>query len=241
MAPTLLKTYAVECAAGALAVVCLAGALLGGTGAAALASALACALAAGFACGSLLRRRLLGAPLAAARERIAELERRPTEESLAAVASDRDRALAELESARAELTAVSRELASAVRAQDGLAAEVARARQTASLDRFSDFQLLAMADVCDAEDAEGFLLRPYGDPAMEQLQALGAVAFDTSQAHGSAPAADLRWTLKAEWRQAVRAQRAAIDERTRALRDRRAAQPGASGPGTARANRPASA
>ena len=235
MGNNLLKTYAVECVSGAVAAIALVGALVADAGAAfasaplgAVATAV-CALSSGVLCGSLLRRLADGNPLEAARERIAELERRPAEDEFASVCAARDQASADLAEANAALAAVSEELAAAQQAREALESELAGARQTASLDRFSDFQLLAMADVCDAEDTEGGLSRPYGDPAMEQLQALDVVSFDSAQELGNAASRDLRWTLRPEWRQAVRAQRSAIDERTRALRDRRAAQAEAAG------------
>ena len=230
MGNNLLKTYAVECVSGSVAAIALVGALVVDAGAAfasapmgAVATAV-CALSSGIFCGSLLRRLVDDNPLAAAMTRIAELERRPEEDEFASVCAARDQASADLAEANTALAAVSEELATAQREREALESELACARQTASLDRFSDFQLLAMADICDAEDMEGGLLRPYGDPAMEQLQALGVVSFDSSQEHGTAAERALRWTLKSEWRQAVRAQRSAIDERTRVLRDRRAAQ-----------------
>lgn len=230
MGDNLLKTYLVECASGAVALVALIAALVADVGAVfaseplgAVATAV-CALSSGILCGSLLRRLADGDPLAAARARIAELEVRPTAEAYTSACGARDRATTELAEAQAELSAVSEELSAATRERDELAHEVDRARQTASLDRFSDFQLLAMTDICDAEDTDGYLLRPYGDPAMEQLQALGAVVFDTAQAQGEGTGKELRWTLKSEWRQAVRTQRDAVDERTRALRDRRSVQ-----------------
>ena len=230
MRGNLLKTYVVECASGAVALVALIAALVADAGTVfasaplgAVATAV-CALSSGIFCGSLLRRLADGDPLAAARARITELEVRPTAEAYTSACDARDRAVKELAEAQTALTAVSDELSSAVSERDALTLEVEQARQTASLDRFSDFQLLAMTDICDAEDAEGYLLRPYGDPAMEQLQALGAVAFDTAQAQGETAGKELRWTLKPEWRQAVRAQRDAVDGRTRSLRDRRELQ-----------------
>lgn len=230
MRSDLLKSYTVECASGAVAVAALIAALATDAGAVfaseplgAVATAV-CSLSSGIFCGSLLRRLADGDPLAAARARITELEVRPTAEAYTMACDARDQANKDLAEAQAALTAVSEELTAVAHERDELAREVDRVRQTASLDRFSDFQLLAMADICDAEDAEGYLLRPYGDPAMEQLQALGAVVFDTAQAQGDGAGKDLRWTLKSEWRQAVRAQRDAVDERTRALRDRRAVQ-----------------
>ena len=230
MGDNLFKSYMVECVSGAVAAVALGAALVTDVGAAfaseplgAVATAV-CALSSGILCGSLLRRLADGDPLAAARARIVELEVRPTVEAYTSACDARDRTATELAEAQAALTAVSEELTAATHERDELAHEVERARQTASLDRFSDFQLLAMTDICDAEDAKGYLLRPYGDPAMEQLQALGAVVFDTAQTQSESAGKDLRWTLKAEWRQAVRAQREAVDERTRALRDRRAVQ-----------------
>lgn len=230
MGDNLLKTYAVECASGAVAVVALIAALVADAGAVfasaplgAVATAV-CALSSGIFCGSLLRRLADGDPLAAARARITELEVRPTAEAYTTACEARDEATRQLSEAQTALAAISDELSSVTSERDALALEVEHARQTASLDRFSDFQLLAMTDVCDAEDAAGYLLRPYGDPAMEQLQALGAVAFDTAQAQGESAGKELRWTLKPEWRQAVRAQRDAVDVRTRVLRDRRAIQ-----------------
>lgn len=230
MGNNLLKTYAVECASGVVALAALIAALVADAGAA-LASAplgavatAVCALSSGVFCGSLLRRLADGDPLAAARARITELEVRPTVEAYTSACDARDQAVKELAEAQTALTAVSDELSSVTSERDALLLKVEHARQTASLDRFSDFQLLAMTDVCDAEDVEGYLLRPYGDPAMEQLQALGAVVFDTAQTQGASAGGELRWTLKPEWRQAVRAQRDAVDGRTRALRDRREIQ-----------------
>ena len=222
----LMKTYAVECASGGVALVALVGAVVADAGAVfasepvgAVATAV-CALSSGVLCGSLVRRMMDGNPLAERDARIAELEQRPTSEDFGAVRSARDEALRDLASARTELASTADELSAAKRERDALAQEAERARSTAALDRFSDFQLLGMCDICDAEDSDGFLLRPYGDPAMEQLQALDAVAFDSSQGTADAKS-ELRWTLKPEWRQAVRAQRAQIDVRTRALRERR--------------------
>lgn len=232
MKTDLFKTYAVECASGAVALVALAGALLADAGAvfasapAGAVATVVCALSSGILCGSLVRRMMDGDPIAVRDARILELEQRPTAEAFTVVRSERDEAVRSLASARVELTELSEELAGALQERDTMARDVERARSTAALDQFSDFQLLGMSDICDAEDTVGYLLRPYGDPAMEQLQALGAVAFDTSPRDGMEMSAggELRWTLRPEWRQAVRAQRAQIDARTRVLRDRRAVQ-----------------
>ena len=227
----LLKTYAVECASGSVALVALVGSLVADAGAAFASSpagavtTAVCALSSGVLCGSLLRRIADGHPIAERDARIAELELRPTAEAFTAIRSERDETARELASARTELAELSEELEVAVRDREAAAQAAERARATATLNLFSDFQLLGMSDICDAEDSVGYLLRPYGDPAMEQLQALGAVTFDSSpdmQGQGSAEAGkELRWTLKPEWRQAVRAQRTQIDERTRTLRSRR--------------------
>ena len=228
MKDNFFTAYIVECVSAGIALVAFMAALALGAGGvvaaspAAGASLVLCALALGVLCGSLLRRMADGDPLAARDARIAELEVRPTPEAFTAACSARDAAAAGLASAQAELASLSEELSAAAREREELAQEVSRARTTASLSRFSDFQLLAMCDICDAEDTVGYLSRPYGDPAMEQLQALDAVAFDISHDQAGADASgELRWTLKPEWRQAVRAQRAYIDGRTRSLRERR--------------------
>lgn len=172
----------------------------------------------GAAAGSAVRCILDRGPLAERDARIAELELRPTAEELEGEKARAGSLDAELAAANDALASVTEELAAARRECGELATRLEHAVATARLDQFSDFQLLAMADICDAEDAAGCLARPLGDPAMEQLQALGAVSFDKLEGASG----ELAWTLRPEWRQAVRAQREHIDARTVSLRERRA-------------------
>lgn len=223
-----LKTHRVELACAAAAIVLLpAGLIAGGADAIAANPAGGCLLLAGtVALGGLAGagavRALEAAPRAAQAARMAELERRPTIEERDALQARAEASETELASARQALHEVTTELAARTQERDDLAAELERATTTARLDQFSDFQLLALADICDAEDAVGYLSRAYGDPAMEQLLALDAVAFDAAQTGEDAKGSrELRWTLKPVWRQAIRAHRMAVDARTERLRIRR--------------------
>ena len=105
---------------------------------------------------------------------------------------------------------------------DGLEKELEEARVTMELDQFSDFQLLGMCDVYDAEITEecGALRRPMGDPAMEQLLNLDVVTFDVPH-DGGARDKTPYWNLKPMWRRFTKLRRAEMDERTEVLRTRR--------------------
>lgn len=128
---------------------------------------------------------------------------------------ERDARIAELE---ADLAAVESELE--------------ETRVTEELDQFSDFQLLGMCDVYDAEleDESGSLRRPYGDPAMEQLMNLDIVTFEMPHdAEGRDKTGRDKipyWNLKPMWRRFTKLRRAEMDERTEELRKRRDARRG---------------
>lgn len=171
----------------------------------------------GMCVGCLVHRFTTTAELGQKDEQIASLLQRPTRDAFDSVRTDLLQAREEVASSRAAMADLSGDLNEAQSACRKLAGELQRLQVSADLAQFSDFQLLAMADICDAEDVRGYLSRPLNDPAMEQLRALGIVSFDSSQ-DGSK---DLKWTLVPEWRQAVRARRMQIDERTRSLRERR--------------------
>lgn len=219
----LIEEYKVELGCAAVFVVCLIAWLalkapdaLAGNVAAGIFSLLG-AIAVGVLAGLLARRAFERAPMAELKARVDELSGRPTVEAyreLNAQTAELREGLASAEAAIADLSA---QLVDAARDRSALAGALSEAKVTAQLDQFSDFQLLAMCDICDAEGETGYLIRAFGDPAMEQLLALGAVSFDSSQDDRR----DLKWTLKPEWRQAIRAHRMQIDERTRALRERR--------------------
>lgn len=217
-----VKAYSIEIAEGALGAVSLAGAAWLGAaapeaGGGALAAGAVGAAALGALAGSLLRRRTDAEARAVLEARVGELEGRPAADEHQRALARAQKAEEERASAQEVLTSTSEELANARGVCEKLAAALEQAQVTASLDRFSDFQLLALCDICDAEDREGYLVRPFEDPAMEQLSALGAVTF-ASHPQGER---QLQWTLVPEIRQAVRAQRVHIDERTQTLRARR--------------------
>lgn len=213
MSRDFFHTYRLELACGAV------GALFLALGIGAKSSVLIAlgACSTGIAIGSLIHGRMNASELGQKDEQIASLLQRPTRDSFDALRAELLEAREEVSSSRAAMTEVSGELLEAQGACRKLAGELQRLQVASDLAQFSDFQLLAMADVCDAEDVRGYLVRPLNDPAMEQLRALGVVTFDSSQ-DGSK---DLKWVLVPEWRQAVRARRMQIDERTRALRERR--------------------
>ena len=170
--------------------------------------------------GGCLVRRAVDAPARTVQEaRLADLSARPTVEEHALLTERVSELEGQLSDAQQALAGVSEELAAAQQERERMEEAYASARMTASLDRFSDFQLLAMCEICDAEDEVGYLARPLSDPAMEQLQALGVISFAAAHDGGG----ELRWTLAPEWRQAVRAHRAEIEERAGALRRRLAA------------------
>lgn len=215
------KAYSIEIAEGALGAMCLVGAAWLGAvpeaGAGTLVAGAAGAMCLGALAGSVLRRHVDAGTREALAARVGELEGRPAVDEHERALARAQKAEGECASAREALASTSEELANARGVCEKLAAALEQAQVTASLDRFSDFQLLALCDICDAEDQEGYLVRPFEDPAMEQLSALGAVSF-ASHPQGER---QLEWTLVPEVRQAVRAQRMHIDERTRALRARR--------------------
>ena len=225
----LIRQYGVEAAGAAVAVVGALAAAIAGGGAAS--AALACIASAGVGAvvGSLLHRGLDGERAAELEGRLSELEGRPTAEAFGELKQRASASAERLASAEAALTSLAGECDAACRQRDALAAEAESLRVTASLDRFSDFQLLGMCDVSDAEDAQGYLARPLDDPAMEQLLARGAVTFDSASRGQAGQNGDLRWNLSPEWRLSVRMNRASLDERTRALRERRGASQGAAG------------
>ena len=213
MSHDFLHTYRFELSCSAIGVFLLAV----GFGAKISPVAAAGACVVGVAIGACIHRRMNASEIDQKDEQISELLQRPTRDSFDALRSDLLGSREEVASVRAAMTDVSGELLEAQAACRKLAGELQRLQVTSDLAQFSDFQLLAMADVCDAEDVRGYLVRPLNDPAMEQLRALGIVTFDSSQ-DGSK---DLKWVLVPEWRQAVRARRMQIDERTRVLRERR--------------------
>ena len=156
-----------------------------------------------------------------------ELERAEVAHEQALEAKDAELAehAGEVEERDARITALETDLAAAESALE-------EARVTEELDQFSDFQLLGMCDVYDAEleDESGSLRRPYGDPAMEQLMNLGIVTFEMPRdAEGRDKGGHEKipyWNLKPMWRRFTKLRRAEMDERTEELRARRDARRG---------------
>ena len=194
---------------------------MGGVSVAVLVIAVVIAAAAGFG-GCYLWRRSREIRLAAAQA-----------EALSAKADEVARAKHEFEEELAAKEAAIAEGAAALAASEARAAELEdrvaalerdleQAQVTFALDRYSDFQLLGMCDVFDAEETEGALRRPYGDPAMEQLMNLGIVDFEMP--HDGGRDKTPLWTLKPAWRAAVKACRPQMDARTEELRARRDAK-----------------
>lgn len=221
-----VKPYVPELVFGAVGVGALAGCIATGgiDGASLAAPSLLCTgvgvVALGGLAGSCVRRAADAPARAEQATALAELGERPTKEEHAALEARVGELEGQLADAQRAVEGLGEELAKAQQEQERLGEELSAARMTASLDRFSNFQLLAMCDVCDAEDDAGYLARPLSDPAMEQLQALGVVTFAVAQDGEK----DLRWTLAPEWRQAVRAHRADLEARVGALRTRRVAE-----------------
>lgn len=221
MRSTAVKSWIPEIVCGASSASALVGAFALGNLDALASGGTACALMGAVAAGGLvgcLVRRAADAPARAElTAQLADLSGRPTVEEHALLTGRVAELEGQLQDAQQALAGVSEELAAAQQERERMEEAYAAARMTASLDRFSDFQLLAMCEISDAEDEVGYLLRPLSDPAMEQLQALGVVSFAAAHDGGK----DLRWTLAPEWRQAVRAHRDDIEARAGAMRGRR--------------------
>lgn len=147
-------------------------------------------------------------------------------EELARIKRDHENELAAKEAAIAERDASAEALALRVSELEACVAaletDLEKTQVTATLDRYSDFQLLGMCDVFDAEETEGALRRPYGDPAMEQLMNLGIVDFEMP--HDGGRDKTPLWTLAPEWRATVKSCRAQMDARTQEIRARRDAK-----------------
>ena len=133
--------------------------------------------------------------------------------------SEKDAELAARQSELAERDARIGELEGEV---ETLTADLRDLRITDELNRYSDFQLLGLCDVYDAEQEEGFLRRAYGDPAMEQLMNLGMVGFDMPHDEGRDRLP--RWTLTQDARRFTKLCREQMDARTEAIRARRDAK-----------------
>ena len=129
---------------------------------------------------------------------------------------------AELEAAQGLVAEHEARIAALEAEAAALRAELEGARIAGELDQFSDFQLLGMCDVFDAEESEGALRRPYGDPAMEQLMNLEVVDFEMP--HDGGRDKTPLWTLKPFWRRFTKERRAEMDARTEPLRARREAK-----------------
>ena len=147
-------------------------------------------------------------------------------EELARAQHERDAAVEQKDAEVAERERVVGERDAKIQELEGdverLEGELEVAQVTQELDQFSDFQLLGMCDVYDAEVSEecGALRRPMGDPAMEQLMNLDIVTFEVPHDAAGRDKTPY-WNLKPMWRRFTKLRRAEMDERTEALRTRR--------------------